>query len=126
MKIRRIIFWTHLAAGLTAGIFIFIMSVTGILLMYEHALPQAISDGVKVEAPANTTAMTADEMAQLPIVQNAGERGVSLNWDNRENAPVIVRAGRSGGFMMNPFTGEEVEDPSEGVHGYYRFMMGIH
>lgn len=126
MSIRRVIFWSHLAAGLTAGIFVFIMSVTGVLLMYEHALPQAVSDSVKVEAPADVSAMTADELAALDNVQNAGERGVSLNWDNRDRSPVMVRAGRSGGFLMNPYTGDEIEDPSEGIHGYYSFMMGIH
>lgn len=126
MSFRRAIFWCHLAAGLTAGIFVLIMSVTGILLMYEHALPQAVVDGVKVEASAGETAMTADQMAQLSNVQNAGSSGVSLNWDNRDNAPVLVSAGRSGGFLMNPFNGEEIADPSEGLHGYYRFVMGIH
>lgn len=126
MSIRRIIFWSHLAAGLTAGIFVLIMSVTGILLMYEHALPQALSDSVKIDMPAESTAMTADQLASLPNVQDAGDRGVSLSWDNREQAAVMVRAGRSGGFLMNPYTGDEIADPAEELHKYYSFMMGIH
>ncbi len=37
MKIfRKTIFWLHLAAGLTAGIVIFIMCVTGALLSFER------------------------------------------------------------------------------------------
>jgi uncharacterized iron-regulated membrane protein len=35
---RKVLFWLHLAAGLLAGIVIFIMSVTGVLLMYEKQM----------------------------------------------------------------------------------------
>ena len=36
MKLRTLIFWPHLFAGLTAGIVILVMSVTGVLLTYER------------------------------------------------------------------------------------------
>src|SRR5215212_303454 len=35
-QFRKVIFWCHLAAGVTAGIVILIMSVTGVLLTYER------------------------------------------------------------------------------------------
>jgi uncharacterized iron-regulated membrane protein len=35
---RKIIFWTHLPLGVTAGLVIFIMSVTGVLLTYEKQI----------------------------------------------------------------------------------------
>jgi uncharacterized iron-regulated membrane protein len=38
MKLRTLIFWPHLVAGLTAGIVILVMSVTGVLLTYERQL----------------------------------------------------------------------------------------
>ena len=38
MTIRPFIFWPHLLAGITAGIVIVIMSVTGVLLTYERQL----------------------------------------------------------------------------------------
>ena len=33
---RRIFFWAHFAMGLAAGVFILLMSVTGVLLTYER------------------------------------------------------------------------------------------
>jgi hypothetical protein len=36
MKLRKIIFWTHLLAGVIAGLVIFIMSFTGVVLMYDQ------------------------------------------------------------------------------------------
>jgi len=38
MKLRTLIFWPHLCAGVTAGIVILVMSVTGVLLTYERQL----------------------------------------------------------------------------------------
>ena len=35
MNLRPVIFWSHLAAGVTAGLVILIMSVTGTLLMWR-------------------------------------------------------------------------------------------
>ena len=98
MPIRRILFWSHLAAGLIAGIFIFLMSVTGVLLMYEHPIFLAVGDSVKIEAEEGAVALTADELLTVPAVTEAGTRGVSLNFENRDGAPVMVRVGRSGAF----------------------------
>ena len=33
--LHKIIFWSHLLAGVIAGLVIFIMSFTGVVLMYE-------------------------------------------------------------------------------------------
>ena len=38
MTLRKVLFWCHLAAGVTAGVVILIMSVTGALLTYEKQI----------------------------------------------------------------------------------------
>tara|TARA_B100000678_G_scaffold291616_1_gene309833 strand:- start:13762 stop:14922 length:1161 start_codon:yes stop_codon:yes gene_type:complete len=126
MSMRRIIFWSHLVAGLAAGTFVLIMSVTGVLLTYENQVELAITDTVKVISPDGGLQMSVEELSQLENVQSAGDRGISLTFDNRENAPVGVRAGRSGGFLLNPYTGEELTDPAEGWSAVYRQIMFIH
>ena len=35
---RRILFWAHLGSGVAAGLLILLMSVTGVLLTYEHQI----------------------------------------------------------------------------------------
>jgi hypothetical protein len=37
MKLRRVIFWLHLAAGMTAGVIILAMSITGVLCELSSA-----------------------------------------------------------------------------------------
>jgi uncharacterized iron-regulated membrane protein len=46
--LRRILFWLHLAAGVTAGLVILVMSVTGVILSFENADTQ--STGQKLRA----------------------------------------------------------------------------
>ena len=50
---RRVLFWMHLACGVVAGVFILLMSVTGVLLTYEHQMV-ASAEG------RNHVAITAD------------------------------------------------------------------
>jgi uncharacterized iron-regulated membrane protein len=38
MKLRKIIFWLHLTAGVVAGTVILVMSVTGVLLAFERQI----------------------------------------------------------------------------------------
>ena len=54
MKLRTLIFWPHLIAGITAGIVILVMSVTGVLLTYERQLI-AWSDSQSGPVPAPGT-----------------------------------------------------------------------
>ena len=60
MKLRTIIFWPHLIAGLTAGLVVLAMSITGVLLTYERQLIAWADSGIR-SAPPNATA------ARLPI-----------------------------------------------------------
>ena len=36
--IRKILFWTHLSVGLAAGVMVFVMAVTGVLLTYQKQM----------------------------------------------------------------------------------------
>ena len=53
MKLRTFLFWTHLTAGLVAGIVILIMSVTGTLLTFQQSVLKVIERSQRfVEVPA--------------------------------------------------------------------------
>jgi uncharacterized iron-regulated membrane protein len=45
MSLRTILFWMHLTAGATAGLVVFVMSLTGVLLTYERQITEW-ADGV--------------------------------------------------------------------------------
>src|SRR5262245_55123342 len=40
MKLRKVIFWLHLGAGVVAGTVVLIMSITGVALMYQKQMTE--------------------------------------------------------------------------------------
>ena len=64
MKIfRKIIFWLHLISGVLAGIFIFVMCVTGALLSFESNILEFAESGNRV------VELPPENAQRLPIQQ---------------------------------------------------------
>jgi uncharacterized iron-regulated membrane protein len=115
MKLRSFIFWPHLIAGVTAGLIIFLMCVTGVLLTYERQLIAWADGGFRSLKPADDarplpldvllervrgahpdltpTAVTvrSDEGAAVAVV--AGQRTLYVD---RYSASVVGEASRGG------------------------------
>jgi uncharacterized iron-regulated membrane protein len=64
MKLRSLIFWPHLIAGVVAGVVILLMCVTGVLLTYERQLIAWADSGFRSVSPG--TATTPLSMDALP------------------------------------------------------------
>ena len=45
MRMRKVLFWIHLFIGCIGGIVILIMSLTGVLLMYERQMLESVDRG---------------------------------------------------------------------------------
>ena len=69
MKLRTLLFWTHLTAGLVAGIVILIMSVTGTLLTFQQSVLKVIERSQRfVEVPAGAGRLdVADRRARRAL-----------------------------------------------------------
>ena len=42
-RLRRVVFWAHLATGVVVGAVVLLMSVTGVLLSYEKQVAEEFS-----------------------------------------------------------------------------------
>jgi uncharacterized iron-regulated membrane protein len=83
--LHKIIFWSHLLAGVIAGAVIFIMSATGAILMYEHQLVEYAERDVREVVPpgAGAQRLSLDEMVAKARERNpdAWPTGVVLRND---------------------------------------------
>ena len=50
--LHKIIFWSHLLAGVVGGLVIFIMSFTGVILMYEAQITEFIERDTRRVIPS--------------------------------------------------------------------------
>ena len=88
---RSVIFWIHLAVGVTAGIVIFIMSVTGVALTYEKQMIEW-ADRHAWTAPASTAAAHLPPETLLAKVAEAqpGTAAIGMTLRADAAAPATV------------------------------------
>jgi uncharacterized iron-regulated membrane protein len=125
---RRLIFWTHLIIGVAAGIVVFIMSATGVLLTYEKQIVAwADTSGYDAGPPAPEAArlpietLVAKVRAERPDL-NIGTVTVKAD----ANAPVSVAAGREDTVFVNAYTGAVLGGGSPGVRSFFRGVTDWH
>src|SRR5215213_2273425 len=125
---RKIIFWLHLTSGVLAGIFIFIMCVTGALLSFESNILEFAESEMRVVKPPTENAQRLSINEIINKVQgakpNAKPSGITLQ--NDRNAAATVALGRDGQLFVNPYTGDITGEGSKSWRGFFRVTEDAH
>ena len=123
---RNIIFWLHLSAGCVASVVILTMAVTGILLAFERQVTSSVNTPAVLQEQSESTPLAGVE-AIVKNLQSSG-RGIptELVLHNSTKAPVEARFGRESTLFLNPWTGEVIGQPSEGLRGFFGSVENIH
>jgi uncharacterized iron-regulated membrane protein len=126
MRIKRVFFWMHLCTAVTASVVILIMSVTGILLTYEHQVVAAARERNRLPTVSTTQALPVDRLAQIAREVTAPSVPVALIFTNDPAAPVSVSLGRQGTVLLNPYTGSAIKDASVESSRFFRKVEDWH
>lgn len=127
-QFRKIIFWLHLSSGVAAGIFIFVMCVTGALLAFQsNILSLAEREMRAVEAPIeNANRLPIREIIAAAQTAKPGAKPSSITVQNDKTAAVVVAFGRDGQVFVNPYTGEITGNGAIGWRAFFRFVEDAH
>ena len=124
MSFRRVIFWSHLCVGVTAGLIIFLLSVTGVLLTYERQMLGS------AEARLSPAAMTGDPLSADEIAAIAGETTgqarLSLVYHRDPARPIEINAGRGRTTLIDPYSGETIESTSGPTRDFFSAVTSLH
>lgn len=125
--LHKILFWSHLLAGLIGGAVIFIMSATGVILMYEHQMVEYAERDVREVVPpsANAPRLSLDEIVAKARQQNPTARPTSIMLRNEPTASVALGFGRDGGSYVNPYTGAVLGKGSK-LQDWFRDVIDWH
>jgi uncharacterized iron-regulated membrane protein len=134
MDMRKVLFWLHLTAGVTAGIVILIMCVTGVALTYERQINAWLErPDVKVSPVSGASKLPLESLiAKVKEPQTGSPSAVTLHPGSE---PVEVSFGRAGTFFADPYTGqilarsEAILPGSPGssrARAFFRFMEDWH
>jgi uncharacterized iron-regulated membrane protein len=125
MSFRKILFWLHLCTGVGAGVVVLIMSVTGVLLMYEKQLTAWADRGYRVTPlPQGQRLPVETLLSKVRDQRSALPSTLTLRADARE--PAALAFGREGVVYVNPYTGETLGEGSKGVRTFFRVVTDWH
>lgn len=135
--LRKILFQTHWFLGITAGLVLALVGVTGAMLSFEDPILKAINPGVMTVEPAGRAPLAPAELLARVAAAAPGKQVVSLTLSADPGdaarvgfAPVpgapAGPGGRPRGEMrwLDPYTGELLGQPRG--EGFFRTTMQLH
>lgn len=124
MEFRKLIYWPHLICGVVAGILIFIMSVTGVLLTYERQMISWAEGSYDRAVPEGTTPLSIDEIMTMNEAAFGEGALRSVKIENDPEAPVVVRG--SDYYYINRYNGEILGNGPKGVKDFFSDTRSLH
>ena len=127
MTFRKTLFWLHLIAGAIAGIVILIMSVTGVLLMYEKQMIAWADQRELTAAPsAPGAARLSIESLLAKVRETRQATPASIVVTSDVTAPVSFAFGRESTVFVDPYSGTIVGEGSKGVREFFHVITDWH
>lgn len=125
---RKIVFWSHLIAGVIAGVVILIMSVTGAILAFQPQIEWLIERKARTVQPPEGGAQRIDAKTLLERVQAAKPnlKPSGLTIQSNPNASAALAAGREGTIYVNPYTGEITGENSKSTRAFFQLVTDWH
>ena len=122
MKLRTVIFWPHLLAGVFAGVVILVMSVTGVILTYERQLIAWSNSHLRSTPPSDGAArMPVESLLQSARQQNPGLQITGLTIGSARDAAAVL-ATADGDLYFDIYSGGVL---GAGATGMRQFMSDL-
>ncbi|HEY8508856.1 MAG TPA: PepSY-associated TM helix domain-containing protein [Steroidobacteraceae bacterium] len=140
--LRKILFQAHWLAGITAGIVLAVVGVTGAMLSFEHQILDRLNADVRRVRPTAEQPLVPPELAkriaarhpdkQITALSISGDptraARVTFAPERRRNQSGPPQGGRPRGetHYVNPYTGELIEGKGDRGAEFFRTIMTIH
>ncbi|HEX8391292.1 MAG TPA: PepSY-associated TM helix domain-containing protein [Longimicrobium sp.] len=125
--LRKIVFWSHLTAGLIAGVVVFVMSVTGVLLTYQRQLTLwADTRGLDGSPLAAGAARLAPEALLGRVLRTEKGKPTAVVWRGAADAPVAVSFGRERTVFVNAYTGQTLGAGGTKTRKFFSWVTDWH
>lgn len=121
MSFRKVIFWSHLVAGVAAGLVILMMSATGVLLTYERQMI-ASAEADRLHVP-DRPHLALDDL--IDRVAEYYDTDGALEFTNDPSSPARLFKGRQK-QLVNPVTGAAFGAATTETERTLRTIRGIH
>jgi uncharacterized iron-regulated membrane protein len=125
MKLRTLLFWPHLIAGVLAGAVILVMSVTGVLLTYERQLVEWSNRDFRSVPPSGAAARMPVEELLAAVARSGGGEGATVAVGAEATDPVVISAGPRT-FYVDAYSGHVLGEGRQGVRQFLSDVRSWH
>jgi uncharacterized iron-regulated membrane protein len=119
------VFWAHLVVGLVAGLFVFGMSFSGVLLTYERQIIELSEMRYSVASSSTVTRISTDEVVKILQQLKPEEPHIYIRWVNREGAAIPAWSGRDS-YLLHPYTGEILRHGEGMAADFFHHVTDFH
>jgi uncharacterized iron-regulated membrane protein len=123
MPLRKAVFWLHLTTGCFAGIVVFVMSVTGVLLAYQRQIVAWADQG------SYRVAQGRGDAERLPleeILAKLDEPPSAVTVRAGVGAPLEAAYGRERTLFIDSYSGEILGEGSRTIRGFFELVERWH
>jgi uncharacterized iron-regulated membrane protein len=126
-RLRTLIFWIHLPAGVTAGVVILVMCVTGVLLACQQPAIAWAERSYRSRPPSPGTARLAVEaLLERARAERPGLRPTTLTVRADPTAPVTIAVGREGQVLLDAYSGAVLGPGATRTRAFFRAVEDWH
>jgi uncharacterized iron-regulated membrane protein len=127
-RVRKVIFWCHLLAGITGGVVVLIMSVSGALLAFQSQILSYVERDARVVRRPDGSAgrLGAREILAKALEARPDLRPSGLTIQAEASASAAVNLGREGALYVNPYTGTVSGESSKRWRSFFRLVEDWH
>lgn len=118
---RKTLFWMHLSAATTAGLVIFVMALTGVLLAFER---QVVAWSERHIRSTPTAAEPLPASALLRAAKGAAATGITLRSDR--SAPAVITVGPDRFLFIDRYDATVLGGGSTTVRRFFRRNRELH
>ena len=119
MKLRKLIFWLHLIAGISTGLVVLIMSITGVLLAYEKQIISWVDRDLRAGPAPSLTAKRLPMQAMLATAREAsGATPATLTLYAESPAAAIATSGPT--VYIDAYDGQVIGTSSGRTRAFFR------
>jgi uncharacterized iron-regulated membrane protein len=126
MSLRTVLFWTHLCAGVVAGLVILVMSVTGVLLTYEKQMVAWAEQLPAASVPAAAERLPVESLLASARAARPEAAPTTVTIKANRQALVAVAFGREGQMLVNPYSGAVAGEGAVRLRAFFRSVTDWH
>lgn len=124
-RLRRLLFWLHLTCGVTVGLIMLVLSVTGTLLIFEKQV-LSYSDSKYLPAVLPMAAKLPMESLLEKVKGVSGVRPSAIAVPSDAKLPISITVGRDQVYLVDPYLGTVVGPVSPKLRSFYTTVTGLH